>query len=493
VTLRQLFPLGLILLCPGCQTSSSPAGVDGGGSAVVTGADGGSAVTFKGDLILGSPTTTSIRASVFSSDQSGTISLQYGTSSGAYDRQTPVATLTAGVPLVLAVEGLAADEQYYYRVQFQGVDGGTTAGATAESRFHTARPPGSSFTFTVQADSHLDGNSSLDVYRRTLGNVLADMPDFHLDLGDTFMCEKYSAPLTAVAQAAPDEPTVISRYRYERENFGLVAHSVPLFLVNGNHDGELGFLVRGAGDDLATWATQARQRYYPNPTPDAFYSGDLLAEPFVGERAAWYAWQWGDALFVVLDPFWSTKSRSNADGWVWTLGQRQYDWLVQTLSSTTARFKFVFLHNLVGGLDGQMRGGVEAAPFFEWGGNDADGSPGFAQHRPGWRKPIHQLLVDAGVTVVFHGHDHLYAHQVLDGVVYQEVPQPSAVNSSSGPSLAAAYHYASGMILSSAGHLRVKVTPGAVTGEYVRAWLPASENSTRRNGEVAHSWVIPAR
>jgi len=323
--------------------------------------------------------------------------------------------------------------------------------------------------------------------------VLADAPDFHVDLGDTFMCEKFSTPLTNVVQPCPDEATVVNRYIYERANFGLMAHSVPLFLVNGNHDGELGYLLGDAGQDIPTWATLARHTYYLNPTPDSFYSGDSLVEPYVGERAAWYSWQWGDALFVVLDPFWNTTVKSNTNSWVWTLGDRQYQWLSDTLSSSTATFKFVFLHNLVGGLQGQMRGGVEAAPYYEWGGDNEDGGSGFAQQRPGWAKPIHQVLVDNNVTVVFHGHDHLYAKQELDGIVYQEVPQPSAINTTSGPSLAQTYNYVSGTILSSTGHMRVTVTPAQVTADYVRSWLPADESSQQQNGQVDDSWVVQAK
>jgi hypothetical protein len=128
----------------------------------------------------------------------------------------------------------------------------------------------------------------------------------------------------------------------------------------------------------------------------------------------------------VLDPFWYSGSRPGQDGWALTLGERQYRWLEQTLATSRAAFKLVFIHNLVGGLDGQMRGGIEAAPFFEWGGRYADGSSGFSRMRPGWGQPIHALLVRQGVSAVFHGHDHLYARQELDGIAYQEVPQPSA-------------------------------------------------------------------
>jgi hypothetical protein len=139
-----------------------------------------------------------------------------------------------------------------------------------------------------------------------------------------------------------------------------------------------------------------------------------------------------------------------------------------------------------------MRGGAEAAPYFEWGGRNLDGTDGFAARRPGWNLPIHALLVANRVTAVFHGHDHLYAHQSLDGIVYQEVPQPSAVNSASGPNLAREYHYASGTILSSSGHLRVTVAPEGVEAEYVRAWLPRDETTQRRNAQVDHTWTVAA-
>ena len=446
---------------------------------------------FGGNVVLGSPTSTSIRANVYAPDQTGTIYIAYGKVSGTYDSQTTPAALPQATPVEVAISNLTPNTRYYYRLYFRGASDSAFT-PLDEYSFQTARPAGTSFTFTVQADSHLDENSDLNTYRTTLSNILADRPDFHVDLGDTFMTEKYSVPLSATLQAAPDRATVINRYKYERGNFGLITHSVPLFIANGNHDGELGWLLNGTGESLPVWATQARQGYFLNPTPDAFYSGDTTSQNFVGKRASWYSWTWGDALFVVLDPFWDTTVKTNSDGWVYTLGERQYAWLKTTLAASTAKFKFVFIHNLVGGLDGQMRGGIEAAPFFEWGGKNLDGTNGFAQKRPGWATPIHQLLVQYGVSVVFHGHDHIYAKQELDGIVYQEVPQPSARNTSSGANIAASYHYVAGTILSSAGHLRVTVAANRVAAEYVRSWQPASETAKQKNREIADSWSIAA-
>lgn len=487
----------LLSVACGDQGSQGPRGK--GGSAAASGVPSGSGfssgvtsslgVDFGSAELLGRPTDTSVSLNLVPTAAVEAY-VEVGVAAGSYSAQTAPAAHAAGEPFVLALEGLLPDSAHHYRLRWRR-PGEAAFREGPDRTFHTSRAPGSTFRFTIQADSHMDENSVVELYHRTLANVLADAPDFHVDLGDTFMCEKHFEPLSAASPPAPDEASLVRRYVYEREHFGLISHSVPLFLVNGNHDGELGFARSGTGDDLATWAARARLRTFANPTPDSFYAGDSSAEPGVGQRAAWYAWHWGDALFVVLDPFWNTTMKSSDDAWAVTLGKAQYDWLAQVLASSPAQRKFVFLHNLVGGLDGQMRGGVEAARHFEWGGANSDGSPGFSARRPGWGKPIHQLLVEAGVTAVFHGHDHLYAHQTLDGVVYQAVPQPSARNTNNAATLAAQYHYSAGTTIASAGHLRVTVSPAGVTSEYVRAWLPASESQTQVNGQIAHEWMVP--
>ncbi len=135
------------------------------------------------------------------------------------------------------------------------------------------------------------------------------------------------------------------------------------------------------------------------------------------------------------------------------------------------------------------RGGVEVAGLYEWGGKNADGTWGFTAHRPGWEMPIHQLLVANHVTAVFHGHDHLFAKQELDGIIYQEVPQPSAARSNNTGS-AVQYGYVTGDILGSSGHLRVTVSPAQVTIEYVRAYLAKDEKPGQQNGQVDAKYNI---
>lgn len=410
--------------------------------------------------------------------------------SGGTTVTTAVQTGKANVPMLFSVEGLTPSTRHTYRVLSKAV--GTTAFVARPPRsVQTRRAPGESFTFTVQADSHLDDKSSVELYHRTLDLVAAAEPDFHLDLGDTFMCEKHSAPLTAEVKPAADEATVRARYLSEREHFDRMGHSTALFLVSGNHEGETGFGLNGTAQNLAVWATHARNDYYPNPFPGGFYTSSSLDEPIVGPRRNPYAWEWGDALFVVLDPFWFTTSKPKGDDrWAFTLGKAQYDWLEATLLGSKAKHKLVFAHHLVGGA-ASSRGGVEAAPYFEWGGKNLDGTEGFAAQRPGWKQPIHALFVQAGVSAFFHGHDHVYVHQELDGIVYQEVPQPSAANGTNAAQLAKEGGYVSGTVLGSSGHLRVRVTPTGATVEYVKSYLPADVAKGAVHGEVAHTYVLP--
>jgi hypothetical protein len=217
---------------------------------------------------------------------------------------------------------------------------------------------------------------------------------------------------------------------------------------------------------MLSWSTHQRKRFFFNPEPNGFYRGNQQTESDLGLPQNYYAWEWGDALFIVLDPF--RFSGYNRDPWQRTLGKVQYDWLHDLLQQSRSSFKFVFIHNLVGGVDlkGLGRGGAEASIFYEWGGKNADSSMGFSQHRSGWEMPIHDLLIKYRVNAVFHGHDHFFAKQERDGLIYQLLPQPGAARPSS-PKVAEEYGYLSGVRMSSAGYLRVQVLGEEAWVEYV--------------------------
>lgn len=423
------------------------------------------------DAILGRPTATSIVLSVARYDRDGDAFVRYGS-----DRFARTSTLPfeQGVPREVALDKLQSNTRYTYEV----VD--TASGKVlVDGGFHTQRPPGSPFTFTLTADAHLDQNTDTALYQRTLANVQADVPDFHIDLGDTFMTGKHENRDNAARQ-----------YVAQRFYFGQTSRSVPLFLVLGNHDGEDSRDLRGGPEGLAVWANGMRKRHFPNPLPDGFYAGNGQPEPGAGLLQDYYAWTWGDALFVVLDPYWHGAPRRGAERWELSLGDPQYQWLKKTLASSRARFKFVFVHQLIGGRDRQGRGGVEALEYGEWGGNNADGSDGFKTHRPHWELPIHRLLVRHGVNAVFHGHDHLYARQERDGVVYQAVPQPGHPGQGL-PRFAAEYGYREGAILGGAGHLRVTVATDKATVDFIPTRHGNDGKVPGGGDRTAHSYALP--
>ncbi len=231
-------------------------------------------------------------------------------------------------------------------------------------------------------------------------------------------------------------------------------------------------------------------------------------------REDYYSFEWGDALYVVIDPFQYTPVKPYAgavageqndeaqttDQWGWTLGQQQYDWLNDTLKNSNAKFKFMFSHHLLGGQlagggtagpAGYVRGGAAAADFFEWGGKNADGSDGFASHRPTFTHgPISQIMQESGVTAYIHAHDHQYAQENVDGITYLSMPATGMTGNGFNLYTEGANNGETIKVLPNGGHVRVTVDPNAntATSEYVRS----DETNAAVNGSVSHTFAMPA-
>lgn len=423
--------------------------------------------------LLGRPTLNTITINACA-NKNVDMYYEYGTDSNNLSNQTSMQSCLDSIPSVFVLTNLNANTKYYYRMKYRETGTVTYLTRTIHG-FRTPRPSGSTYTFAIEADPHLDTNSNPAVYALTLQNIAAKKPDFLIDLGDSFMSEKL---------IVQNPVTIRDRHLLLRTYFDLVCHSIPLFLVLGNHEGELGWRLDSTANNLPVWATNTRKLYYPNPEPNSFYSGDTIPENHVGLRQNYYSFQWGNALIVVLDPYWYTKSKP---GWGWTLGAAQYNWFKRVLSTSTAKFKFVFCHNLVGGNGNDARGGTEVAHLFENGGFNLDSTWGFGTYRPGWQKTIHALLVENKATL-FHGHDHFFGFQIKDGIIYQEVPQPSSKSFTQMSNTA--YGYLNGVFIPSRGYLSVTVSNTSAKVEYIRTYLPSEENTTRHNGDVSYSYTI---
>ena len=205
-----------------------------------------------------------------------------------------------------------------------------------------------------------------------------------------------------------------------------IGPSVPIFLSSGNHEEEEGWNLDDTPFSIGVGSIQARKAYFPTPMQaDGFYSGntDTLAridEATYGDelREDYYAWEWGDALFVVIDEFQYTMNLPytpaagegsvmmpvTGDQWSWTLGQQQYKWLKQTLENSNAKYKFVFSHQHAWRDATSYRGSLAPAMYaaaprrpgiLSGAARTPDGTEGFATtDAPGWdMTPIHQLMV----------------------------------------------------------------------------------------------------
>ena len=461
-------------------------------------------VTFTGTELLGRPTDTSISVKVVP-DVDIDLYYEYGTTSGVYTDDTDTTNADAGVPKTVEITGLTPDTQYFYRMQYRS-SGGTTFTPRAEGSFWTQRAEGSTFTVDITSDSHIDillGNET--TWTNTLNKVAADDPDFLFDLGDTIAMYDN----VGIGDVAGAEAVYIDTLEY----FNIVSNSVPVFLTPGNHENQEGWHYYNDEDSRNIIGVNAQKKFFLNPIPDDFYSGDLTTDPNIaedGHTEAYYSFTWGDALFVVINPYWYTEDRpyvnsagggddesanvtKTGDVWTWTLGQEQFEWLRATLEGSNAKYKFVLTHQLVS--DGSWtnqedygHGGVKTNHVGEWGGyNEDESTYAWETMRPGWGEDtVHDIMVDNCVSTVFHGHDHQYAYETRDGVIYTAAPSASFTGNFNGYTVGTGGLGGETIYANSAsqqpGYIKLTVGPSQATVAYMQT---AGTSAT-------HTYTVPA-
>ena len=371
--------------------------------------------------------TTSARIQI-SSNQVALVYVEYGYAKGKYTFKTPSFQIKSGSENFINLQNLKAASQVFYRLRYK-LKTSNIYLAKPEISFTTASMSANS-TFAIQADPHMDENSDAKVYSGTLQQIVAASPAFLMDLGDIFMVDKLQNK---------SETNIRARFELML-GFYKQLGSIPLKICLGNHDGELGYSQFNT--------KKYRKEYFPEQT------GEL----------AYFAFEGPDQLHIVLDPFTYTTANPKDDGWQWTLGKTQYDWLVKTLESSKVTHKFIYIHHLLVG-NATSRGGVEIAHLNEWGGKNVDGTYGFDKNRSGWGKPIHQLLIENKVGFVFKGHDHLYVKQELDGITYQTVPQPSHPGDKFDVKQ---YGYLSGKGVGGSGFLKVRTDSNIAYVDFIK-------------------------
>jgi len=275
----------------------------------------------------------------------------------------------------------------------------------AAGRATTQRPPGQPFTFSLITDSHIPprsyvplGLNTQDTQESTLlsiaQEIASDSPDFMLNLGDMLDFHMFG-----FNDPPPDAGWTRFAYLNYRRLFGETLAVAPHYAVIGNWDGENGC----NGETAIERSRSQRLLYVPGPRPDTYPEGGNANEDY-------YAFTWGDALFVVLNVMTYTSGchylsydPGVADDW--TLGDAQLAWLRQTMQNATSKWRFLLIHHVVGGAAG------DAA-------NSAYGRGGGQAARVGEQAVVHDLMLQHGFQIFFYGHDHVFTDMVVDGIHY---------------------------------------------------------------------------
>lgn len=301
-----------------------------------------------------------------------------------------------------SVQGLEAGRRHEYRIAAPGL---SLYSGTAM----TARPPGTPFRFALITDTHVVprdpvpaptfvGTDFGGVQESTLlsvtSEVRAGQPDFLLNLGDTLDFHAFG-----FNEPPPDGVyTKLGYLNYRRllgDTLGHVAH----FPVIGNWDGESGCNT----DEEIQRSLAQRLVYVPGPGRDTYPEGGSA-------NGDYYAFTWGDALFVVLNVMTYTPTCHLLGTFPglpddWTLGDDQLAWLERTLAAATARWRFLFIHHTVGGAAGDFN-------------NSAYGRGGGQAARVGEQAVVHDLMMRHGAQIFFYAHDHVFTDMVVDGIHY---------------------------------------------------------------------------
>lgn len=323
---------------------------------------------------------------------------------------------------------LKREIRYYYQVGIRQ-PGQVGYNYSPVHSFITQRRPGSGFSIVLLADGHLVGNvgrsKHWDNLAQSVELAAAEDIDFVVFLGDE-VCIDGSGARESSERVTSNQAETKARYALWRQIYAPLLASKPAFLALGNHDGEAGFYAVEKREDATfywqRWGTVARKKYILNPRHNTYSEGGEN-EGWVGPQddpafggagegnrsplENYYAWSWGDALFVVLDPFRYSIERPN-DPLMWTLGESQLEWLETILSESKRKHKFIIAHHLVGGAPwsadttkpgGYGRGGAEFSHLGE-------------------QEIIHQLMKRHGAQFFLYGHDHIFRASKRDNINY---------------------------------------------------------------------------
>jgi len=298
--------------------------------------------------------------------------------------------------LELELTDLAPGTTYYYRVLARKSQDDWQPRALHSFRTRPAR--GETFRFGIFADPHRSlkhvDNKHWPEWSQLIAAMQAEQVDFVFDLGDTWCVTKPSE--------APVYKHLHELYanvmRPTRNGFQAYAGVSKLcadcgyYQARGNHEGISDFEVNPARSMLRAIMKQ----FVPNPSGTTYPQGGSQDSDY---DQGYFAFEWGDALFIALDVVKYKDSRKVRKSPArYHIGEDQLAWLTSVLQNSTARWKLLFAHHLFGGACSYGRGGAAWAQRHE-------------------QAQIQALCEQYGAHYIY-GHDHLMASEFANGVLY---------------------------------------------------------------------------
>ncbi len=345
---------------------------------------------------LGRPTDTSITMNLVGGEQPVFFFIKYGGKNSRENewRQTETFAIKPYAAKEIDLKGLSPETGYRYQIHTR-MGSEKTFTATSAASFSTRRGSKTPFSFALFSDSHINPfeRSRYTVLNQVTTAILQRKPDIALMLGDNIQTfTSHGGPMT-------EERFGPVLYTYLRHAIGNLPSSVPLFSALGNWEGENGWHPEYQRE----WAREARLSFIPSPMSDTYPEGGSASGDY-------YGFNWGDALFLVLNVTGYTTIDHSMGSPIgkpndWTLGEHQKQWLYETLSSSKAKFKFIFIHHTIGGNAGDDM-------------NSRYGRGGGRAAFVGEQATIHKWLKDFNVQALFYGHDHVFTDIPVDGIHY---------------------------------------------------------------------------
>jgi phosphodiesterase/alkaline phosphatase D-like protein len=410
--------------------------------------------------LLSRPTETSIRVSALNHRQPVEAAIEWrkeGTD--RWQRRQSVLKLSPHEMLDWSLTGLSPATRYEYQILMKG-DAGGLLHPVVSGKFRTQRKRPGHYTAVLLADPHVgsfaEGTKPVLTLDQVVRNASRANAEFVLDLGDNV-----AWPGSREYGQENPEAAVEAYTRYRRQ-LGPLSVNCPHFAVIGNWSGESG---KFSAESIDT-AAAVRQAFLPGPNHLTYPQGG-------SEREDYYAFSWGDALYIILNiQTYSKPSQPNELPSLaedvnrvteWTLGKKQMSWFEATLKKASERFRFVCIHHPAGGNAG------DAA-------NTLYGRGGARAWNTGEQAEIHALMKKYYVQIFFYGHDHVFVDDVVDGIHY------ALPGSCGAPWKFTKKETGYDRFWPDSGHAQLDVTPEKATVSFINV-----------EGKVLHAFsVVPA-